>query len=78
MSFGDRDGRLRILFVDAYDTLARRGIIAPEQADAAKDLVDRVEELAPDELERRLRDLFSGAADRNGQPGGLEESGEPP
>ncbi len=78
MSFGDRDGRVRILFADAYDTLARRGIITPEQAEAAKDLVDRVEELAPGDLERRLQELFPGASGGSGEAGGPGEAGEAP
>ncbi len=71
MSFFDRDGRVRILFADAYDTLGRRGVITPEQAEAVKDLVDRLEEVAPEELARRLRELFPG------EPGGKGENDNP-
>lgn len=54
----DRDGRLRILFTDAYERLAKTGIIAPEQNEAVKELVDRLDELSPQELEERLARLF--------------------
>lgn len=58
----DQDGRLRILFTDAYDNLARRGVITPEQAETVKELVDRLEEWPPEELEGRLAALFPPAA----------------
>lgn len=58
MPLYDRDGRLRILFTDAYEKLARRGAITPEQARAVQDLVDRLEEFTPAELEGRLATLF--------------------
>lgn len=60
MPFVDRDGRLRILFADAYDSLARRGVISPEQAEAVKDLIDRLEEWKPERLEERLQEIFPG------------------
>ncbi|MGE5553888.1 MAG: hypothetical protein ACM3XZ_08215 [Betaproteobacteria bacterium] len=58
MAVYDRDARVRILLADAYDTLARRGIITWEQAEAAKELVDRLEDFTPEDLERRLGELF--------------------
>ncbi|MDI6871249.1 MAG: hypothetical protein QME79_07825 [Bacillota bacterium] len=58
MSYCDRDGRIRILFADAYDTLARQGIITAGQAEAVKELVDRLEEFTPAELECRLAEVF--------------------
>lgn len=55
----DYDGRLRILFADAYDSLAKAGAITREQAEAVKELIDRLNEIAADELERRLAEIFS-------------------
>lgn len=73
MPLYDRDGRLRILFTDAYEKLARRGAITPEQAETVKDLVDRLEEFTPQELEGRLAALFPAAERQGGPtPGGTE------
>ncbi|HHW14188.1 MAG TPA: hypothetical protein GXX28_04545 [Firmicutes bacterium] len=63
MPFVDRDGRLRILFADAYDSLARRGIISLEQAEAVKELIDRLEEWTPERLQARLQEVFPGTVE---------------
>lgn len=67
----DRDGRMRILFTDAYERLAKMGRITPEQAEAVKDLVDRMDELPPAELEERLARLFPEAAGQPKTDGGI-------
>ncbi|MGE5508199.1 MAG: hypothetical protein ACM3RP_06955 [Chitinophagales bacterium] len=71
MPLYDQDGRLRILFADAYGTLLRQGRITSAQAEAVQDLVDRLEELPPADLIARLRALFP---EWKGQP----QAGEGP
>jgi hypothetical protein len=78
MSIYDQDGRLRILFIDAYDTLARRGVVSPEQAEAVKDLVDRLEELTPEELDGRLAALFPDRSPAAGPGSGEAPAGSEP